>query len=81
MNKGYYGVLMDRLLDDAIQTNRMADSKDVERNRVNYGQITAWERVLQDIGHDVYALCYEDGGFLIVSKIVADGEVYYNFNR
>lgn len=81
MNKGYYGVLLDRLLDDAMQVNRTADDKDVERNRVNYGAITAWQRVLYDMGHDVEALCYEDDGFLFISKIVADGETYFDFER
>lgn len=44
----------------AEAVNHYADSKDLKRNRVNYGSLITWERIIREMGHDTNIAVWED---------------------
>lgn len=49
----------------AEAVNYYADQKDLKRNRVNYGCLITWERIIRQMGHDTNIAVWEaEGGCL-----------------
>lgn len=60
MNDTYFEILKARFIMAASRVNDLANAKDVERNRVNYGEATAWATVLRDMGHATSTPVWKD---------------------
>lgn len=60
MKRTYFNEIMDRAIMAGNAVNGMADRKDVNRNHVNYGTLTAWAQVMDDMGHKVFIPVWED---------------------
>lgn len=66
----YFEELKTRAILAADLVNIHATNKDVNRNRVNYGELIAWARVLNDMGHSSTIPVWEDdNGYLHIPKI------------
>lgn len=48
----------------AEAVNHYADRKDLKRNRVNYGCLITWDRIIRQMGHDTNIAVWEDGDYL-----------------
>lgn len=60
----------------ASHTNQCADDKDINRNHVNYGSVTAYARILSELGHEVDVPVWEDEKrCLRIPKLKIDGKV------
>ena len=70
--------LVDKLTTDfilgALHVNDCADGKDANRNRVNYGIVTEAAKILRLLGQEVEAACWEDNGYLRISKYIINGK-------
>lgn len=44
----------------AEAVNYYADKKDLKRNRVNYGCLITWDRIIRQMGHDTNIAVWED---------------------
>lgn len=77
--KGYswHEELVNRLLSSCFAVNDYAADGDVNRNHTNYGQATAWARLLVDLGHKVDMPCVskeDNDDLLIIRYIIIDGK-------
>jgi hypothetical protein len=74
----YLQELIDKLKVDLItaasRVNYYSAEKDLERNRVNYGIANESSDILQFLKIDADAQCYEDEGFLKITKVIIDGK-------
>lgn len=70
-----------RFIKAAMWTNDNAESKDMNRNHVNYGCCTTWAWVLRDMGHEVEVPVWEDAGVLKIPFISIDGVKVLEFER
>lgn len=76
----YFEELKKRYIMDAGDVNHYADLKDIRRNRVNYGCVSAWAQVLQDLGHSANTAVWEDrNGCLRIPSISIDGKMLAEF--
>ena len=80
MESTYFGKIKTKIIMDCGSVNDYADRKDVNRNHVNYGRVTAWSLMLSDMGHSVEVCAWEDNGFLRIPKLKIDGQTveYHN---
>lgn len=76
MKDTFFGTIKVSIIMDAGRVNEYAKSGDANRNHVNYGSVTAYSRVLHEMGHSVDVAVWEDNGFLKIPKITIDGEAY-----
>lgn len=82
MKDTYFGEIKVRAYTAADRTNGCADSKDVLRNHTNYGECTAWVRVMIDMGHKVNLPVWEDdNGCLRIPFLEIDGEKWIEFQN
>lgn len=73
--KTYFETVKERLIEAAAYTNHCAKNKDVNRNRVAYGEARTWCRVLRDLGHKVETPNIGGAkGYVIFTLIEIDGE-------
>ena len=79
MNSTYFDDLKIRLITYCSNVNNYEEQEDFGMNRVNYGCAISWAQVMRDFGHDVELIVYYSDGFLVVAKIMIDGEVYVDF--
>lgn len=56
------------------------NSKDLNRNHVNYGSATAFASVLRSMGHEVDLRVYGEGDYLLTNGIVVDGKQFDFFH-
>jgi hypothetical protein len=59
---------------DALHVNDCADGKDANRNHVNYGCVTRCAHVLRLLGQEIEIACWEDNGYLRISKYTINGK-------
>lgn len=57
----------------AMNVNDYAERKDVNRNHVNYGIAETCAKILRLMGYEVETLCYGDGDYLKIPKIIING--------
>lgn len=70
----YFMTIKGRLCMAAMRINTYAEDKDLSRNHVNYGELSAWKQVLEDMGHRVGAWVWEDeNGCLRIPQVEIDG--------
>lgn len=48
----------------AEAVNRYADRKDLKRNRVNYGILITWNKIIRQMEHNTNIAVWEDGDYL-----------------
>ena len=81
MESTYFGNLKTKLIMGCGRVNDCADDNDTNRNRVNYGQVTAFASVVREMGHSVDIPVWEDNGFLRIPELRIDGQTvleYFN---
>lgn len=74
MESTYFNKIKTQIVMDCGSVNDYADRKDVNRNHVNYGRVTAWSLMMCEIGHKVEVFAWEDNGFLRISALKIDGQ-------
>lgn len=80
-NTAYFNEIKTRFIKAASWTNDNAESKDANRNHVNYGCCTAWETVLRDMGHETKVPVWEDNGLLKIPFLEIDGVKIIEFEK
>lgn len=84
MEKTFFEELKLRAIMAAMSVNRTAEDKDVKRNHVNYGELTAWTRLLRDMGHETDTPVWEDreaNECLKIPRLKIDGETVIEFEK
>lgn len=72
--KTLYESLMERVIETAVQMNRMADAKDLVRNCTNCGALSELVFMLCKLGFSVDECTYQDGEYFRCAGIKADGK-------
>ena len=62
------------LITAAMRVNDCSKTKDMNRNRVNYGIATKCSDVLNFLKIEVNLPCWENEGFLIIERVVISGK-------
>lgn len=82
MKDNYFDTLKVRIYQAANNANSQADTKDINRNHVNYGAVAELARIMRDFGHKTDIPVWEDdNGCLRIPYIEIDGSKYIEFDN
>lgn len=56
----------------ATNVNYYIEEQDTNRNRVNYGLVTAYSHILRELGYKIDIPCWEDNNYLRIEKVTLE---------
>lgn len=75
-SKAYFEIIRNRLLDDCRAVNFQADEENICNNHTRYGAVSAWARVLDDLGHIASVPAWTDeNGMLRIPMARIDNDI------